>query len=352
MIMESRHNHVRDRRLQRGWPQAELANKAGISRSAVSAIESYRLVPSVAAALSLATGLNCSVEELFGSPSVPGAEPIWAWPPPSEPCRYWRAEVAGRGLIYPAETEGLIGIPHDGLFRDGRMGDTRSVLPEGTLVVASCDPAASLLATEFSRFTGLRMLVLVRSSEQALDLLGQGLVHVAGLHLSTREKQDQNQKLVLKKLGAGFRLLRVARWEEGIALSSGLGARSVRGVLNSQARWIGRESGSGARQCLDRLLPRHRAPRRLARDHRSVAEAVRGGWADAGICLRLVSEEAGVRFLPVEEEIYELCYSTQGEGDPRIRALVHLLRQKAYRELIGGLPGYHVAEMGQVVSVV
>ena len=79
---------------------------------------------------------------------------------------------------------------------------------------------------------------------------------------------------------------------------------------------------------------------------------MRGGWADAGICLRLVSEEAGVRFLPVEEEIYELCYSAQTEGDPRIRALVHLLRQKAYRELIAGLPGYDVAEMGQVMPVV
>jgi hypothetical protein len=54
----------------------------------------------------------------------------------------------------------------------------------------------------------------------------------------------------------------------------------------------------------------------------------------------------------VEEEIYELCYLAQAEGDPRIRALVHLLRQKAYRELIAGLPGYDVAEMGQVVPVV
>lgn len=269
--MESRHNHVRDRRLQRGWSQAELASRAGISRTAVSAIESHRLVTSVAAALSLATGLNCSVEELFGAPLDPGAEPVWAWPPPNEPCRYWRAEVGGRSVIYPAETEGLIGIPHDGLFRDGGMEETRSALPEDTLVVASCDPAASLLATEFSRSTGLRMLVLVRSSEKALDLLGQGLVHAAGLHLSTRGEPDQNQKLVLKKLGVGFRLLRVARWEEGIALSPVLSARSVRAVLNSQVRWVGRESGSGARQCLDRLLPGHRAPRRLARDHRSVA---------------------------------------------------------------------------------
>jgi len=345
-------NHVRARRLDHGWSQAELAGRVGISRTAVSAIEGRRLVPSVAAALSLAMGLGCSVEELFGAPLEASGEPAWAWPPSSEPCRYWRAEVGGRNLFYPAESEGLVGIPHDGLFRQGLMGEIRSTSPKGTLVVASCDPAANLLATEFARSTGLRMLVLSRSSEKALDLLGQGLVHAAGIHLSTREQPDRNLILVREKLGRGFHLLRVARWEEGIALSSGLGIRSVRAVLHSRIRWVGRERGSGARQCFDRLLSGHQAPRRLARDHRSVAEAVRGGWADAGICLRLVSEEAGVRFLPVQEETYELCYSAQAENDPRLRALIHLLRQKAYRELIGGLPGYDVSEMGQVEPVV
>ena len=341
-------HRLRARRLDHGWSQAELASRSGISRTAVSAIEGDRLVPSVAAALSLAQALDCSVEELFGLSSNPGGESVLAWPPSRDPCRYWRAEVGGRNLIYPAESEGLGVVPHDGLFRQGVMREIRPVSPVDTLVVASCDPAASLLASEFARFTGLRMLVLVRSSGKALDLLGQGLVHVAGIHLSTRGHPDRNVKTVLKKLGSGFHLLWGARWEEGIALAPGLSARSVRAVLRSRLRWVGRETGSGARQCLDRLMPHRQAPRHEARDHRSVAEAVRDGWADAGICLRLTSEEAGVGFLPVEEEIYELCYPARAEADPRIRALIHLMRQRAYRELIGGLPGYDVSEMGRV----
>jgi len=99
-------NHVRARRIDRGWSQAELAKRAGISRTAVSAIEGYRLIPSVAAALSLATVLRWSVEELFGMPLGQGGAPVWAWPPSSEPCRYWRAEIGGRNLLYPAEAEG------------------------------------------------------------------------------------------------------------------------------------------------------------------------------------------------------------------------------------------------------
>jgi len=59
-------NDVKNRRLDRGWSQHELAARAGISRAAVSAIEINRLVPSVAAALALAQSFDCSVEDLFG----------------------------------------------------------------------------------------------------------------------------------------------------------------------------------------------------------------------------------------------------------------------------------------------
>lgn len=339
------------RRLERGWSQGELAGRAGISRAAVSAIEGGRLVPSVAAAISLAQVLNCSVEALFGVHPAPASNPAWAWPPLREACRYWMADVGGRKLIYPAESEGLGMVPHDGVFREGQLTDLRSFPPQETLVVAGCDPAAGLLAHEFAGATGYRMLVLVRSSLKALELLGRGLVHVAGIHLATSDQPDGNLQSVREKLGGGYRLLRVAGWEEGIALSTALGASSVRAVLHSRVRWVGREAGSGAHRCLDRLLHGRQRPRYLARDHRSVAEAVRGGWADAGVCVRLASEEAGLGFLPVDNETYELCYPARAEADPRIRAMVRLLRRRSYRELIGALPGYDVTDMGQVQPV-
>ena len=58
-------NRVKQFRHERGWSQDYLAEKYGISRSAVSAIEIQRLVPSVNAALALAKAFECQVEELF-----------------------------------------------------------------------------------------------------------------------------------------------------------------------------------------------------------------------------------------------------------------------------------------------
>ena len=53
-------------RATREWSQAALAEKCAVSRTEISAIETGRLVPSVAVALRLAAALGVSVETLFG----------------------------------------------------------------------------------------------------------------------------------------------------------------------------------------------------------------------------------------------------------------------------------------------
>jgi molybdate-binding protein/transcriptional regulator with XRE-family HTH domain len=345
-------NRVNSRRLERGWTQAELARRAGISRAAVSAIEINRLVPSVAAGLGLAMALECTVEDLFGSPdSRPDGLPVWAWTPPKTPCRFWHAQVGRQTLLYPVETTPAGVLGHDGVWRDGVLHTRSRFSAEQTLVLACCDPAGGLLAAEFHRLTGMRIVVLPRSSQQAVSLLEKGLVHVAGIHLATPKRPNNNRQLVLERMGGGYSLLRVARWQEGLALSPAAEARSVREALRAKLRWIGRQPGSGARQCQDELLENRSPPRRTALDHRGVAEAIRSGWADAGVCLQLVSEEIGLRFFTVREEIYELCFATMYENDPRIRGLTETIRAASYSKLLTELPGYSASECGELARV-
>lgn len=343
-------NRVKARRLERGWAQAELARRAGISRAAVSAIEINRLVPSVAAALALAAALGCAVEDLFGDQAAREGKAEWAWLPQRLPCRYWQAQVGGRNLLFPAEASAAGVVPHDGLYAGGPLHPAGAVPRERTLVLASCDPAVGLLATELSRGAGVRLLAVPRSSRQALRLLGQGLVHAAGVHLGGGA-EDRNARSVSAELGAGYELVRAARWQEGLAVAPAARVRSVRQAVATPLRWVGREPGSGARECLDELRPGRGGPRHQARDHRGVAEAVRCGWADVGVCLRLASEEAGLDFLPVREEAYDLCYASRDADDPRLRALVTLLRSASYRRLVGDLPGYDTADAGEVRQV-
>jgi molybdate-binding protein/transcriptional regulator with XRE-family HTH domain len=345
-------NTVADHRTRRGWSQQEVASRAGLSRAGVSAIETGRLVPSTAAALALAAAFECRVEDLFRIRQRRDDDVRWAWPFERDPCRFWRAEVGGKTWLYPVEASPLKLIPHDGIYRHGILQHSNHREPSDTLVLASCDPAAGLLADELLRTAGVRLIVIARSSRAGLTLLEQGLVHAAGVHLSHGRNPDGNALAVRATLGDGceYVLLRMARWEEGIALASNVQLKSIKAAMGANLRWIGREEGSGARQCLDELLEGRRSPRRLARDHRGVAEAVRCGWADAGVCLRLTGEEAGLHFLGVRQEYYDFCFRRSLTDDRRIRALIGVSRSLSFGRLLSELPGYDASEAGEMVE--
>jgi hypothetical protein len=142
----------------------------------------------------------------------------------------------------------------------------------------------------------------------------------------------------------------VANWQEGLTLAPGLGLKTVGQVLAAGVRWIGREPGSGARQVMDEMLRVADAPPFVARDHQGVVEAVRSCWADTGISVRLVSEEAGLLFIDVREEAYDLCIPEASMEDPRVRALIEVIRSNSLRAMIGDLPGYDVKDTGELTN--
>ncbi|MBJ6725067.1 substrate-binding domain-containing protein [Geomesophilobacter sediminis] len=330
-------NRVKEFREGRGWSQQELADRTGLSRTGISAIEMGKLVPSTVAALMLSRVFGCKVEELFqlNAPLI-----RWAWPPAKSPWRYWQVVVGGKHLLIPVEPSPLGMVPHDGVFEDGKTFASTSSDPFRTLVVACCDPAIGLLAAEYARMTPFRMLVLSRSSRQGLQLLREGVVHIAGLHLAESKAPDANAAVVREILNAPATLLRVANWQSGVMLAPGLGLKTIANLTASGVRWVGREPGSGARQVLDEVLKGAPPPALTAKDHRGVAEAVRSGWAEAGISLRLVSEEAGLDFISVREEAYDLCIPESHADDPRVQALFDVVRSKSFRHLLRELPGY------------
>ena len=129
-----------------GLTQAELAERAGVSRQLVGGVEAGRHVPSVDAAIRLARALDVSVEDLFGAarrargvrarrPSSPRASRSsrggWAtaWSPrPSGPSR-WATPPGPRPTAWS---------------RAGRSGCCAGAQATG-LVVVGCDPVLGRL---------------------------------------------------------------------------------------------------------------------------------------------------------------------------------------------------------------
>ena len=64
-MAEQLRNRIREEREARGWTQADLAAKIGVSRKTVNTVENGVFVPSTVIALNLAAALNVPVETLF-----------------------------------------------------------------------------------------------------------------------------------------------------------------------------------------------------------------------------------------------------------------------------------------------
>ena len=58
-------NRIKELRAQKGWTQADLAEKAGISREAVISIEKYKYTPSLELAFQFAEIFELPVSEIF-----------------------------------------------------------------------------------------------------------------------------------------------------------------------------------------------------------------------------------------------------------------------------------------------
>ena len=144
-------------RQARGFSQQQLAGVAGVSRQAVSAVESGHSDPSLRVALELAQALGMTVEELFGHgaparpvPAIPVA------PLTGTQARVALAPVGDRFVALPLRGDASVGlgfVPAGGLALPGE-GSAVPVAPvqpigppRATLVVAGCDPALPLLAT-------------------------------------------------------------------------------------------------------------------------------------------------------------------------------------------------------------
>ncbi len=343
------HSLLENRR-RLSWSQHELAEHCGLSRTEISAIETGRVVPSTAAALCLAQAFDCSVEELFSLREMPREKARWAWAPRGRSGRFWKARVRDKTLLFP--TEWTLGgtLGHDGVHEEDRIELTRPCSPGKTLVIAGCDPAVGLLAAQIRAISDFRVIPLTRSSRKSMELLEQGLVHAAGLHFSAGPTQTENRAAARAFLEQKSRLLRVARWEEGVAMDPSLKARSVRAVLASDIRWVGREKGSAARQCLDQILG-HRRPAGYqyhALGHHEVTETICTGWAQAGVCVRLPAQERGLHFLKVREENYDLCFLSTAQFEPAIQTLLAAVRSTSYRQDLEQLPGYHTGHTGEL----
>jgi putative molybdopterin biosynthesis protein len=352
-------------RQARGFSQQQLAGMAGVSRQAVSAVESGISDPSLRVALALARALGLTVEELFGPGNV--ASPVAARavaPVTSDDARVTLAPVGDELVALPlsgpsASRAGF--LPADGLAC-GRDSVRPIAPPRPTLVVAGCDPALPLLETPLGLLDPPVALSWWECpSQEALRLASRGLVHVAGAHLRG-PSGDYNTGPAADLLPQGGEVIGFCSWREGLVLRpelrdavAGLGDVAQRGL-----RLVNREPGSEARSVLDRELARLGiGPAETgilagydtrAAGHLQVAAAIAAGLADAGVASEPAALAYGLAFIPLAAERFDLVIPAGVSGAREVQALIRVLSSRWLLDQLASLPGYDPARCGEHIA--
>ena len=324
---------LRERREAIGLSQGALAERTGVSRATIGAVEQGRHVPAADAAVRIARVLGSTVEALFGGEDEPAllhAEPVLGGRlPDGAPVR--AGGVGGR-VVAAALGDDEWAAP-DGVVEAGRLRLLAPAVPSG-LVVAGCDPAlgvaASLLGAE-------RLVAISATSGQALKALEGGRCHAALVHGPRLQAP------------AGVRRIHFARWQAGVGFDRSLGDPSLEALIDD-VPLIARPRTAATQQAVDRAARRlgldPSAPAGVADTHVDAARTAQ--WERcAAVTMEPVAARFGLDFLALEEHAVELWVGERWLDHAGLAAVADLLGSRAFRDRLAPMPGYDLSQSGE-----
>ena len=172
------------------------------------------------------------------------------------------------------------------------------------------------------------------------------------LHLLDVASGRWNDPLARGALGGeAVQLVHLWRREQGLVVARGNphGIESVADLGGRRIAW--RPPGTGSRLLLERLMlaaacEPHPELGEPAESHLAVAAAVATGAADAGLAVRAVAESAGLDWVPVMSEPFELALDPAAEA--AAEPLLAALAESSLQARLAAMPGYDLSMSGEV----
>ena len=234
-----------------------------------------------------------------------------------------------------------------------------ALAPAPPIVGGSHDPLLEWALRE----SASRLASLPEGSEAGLQRLARGEVTAAAIYLHRLDGDDDTANVEAVAIAPGLHdavLIAFAKREQGLIVAAGnpLGLSDIASVAAKRARLALRPQGAGAQLLLLSLVA-HAA---LALDALAtvkpacptgpdIAQAVRAGRADCGIATRSVAQTAGLGFVPLTWERFDLAMRRRDYFLPGLQALLTFLRTEAFHARGRELTGYDMAEAGEVRHV-
>lgn len=339
---------VRELRRAQGLTQVQLAERAGVTRQLVGAVEAGRHLPRVDAAAAIARVLGASVEELL-APDRSRAVGVVQPPRDGEAVRV--ARVGEQLVCVPASPAGESWAPADGVVRGGEVELLDPERPAA--VVAGCDPAIGLVARLVEGDAGPGVVAASASSAAALDALAGERAHAAVVHGPAGQ---------LPRPPVAVRRWRLARWRVGLAAPRELPPGWPTDALAGRLTVVQREAGAASQAAFERArtaigaagdnaggggggaLAGPRASGHLE----AAAWARRDGWV--AVSIEPAALAIGLAFHPLEEHAAELWVATDHLDVPGVHGFLDELTGRRLEQRLAAIGGYDLTGCGTEVA--
>ena len=213
------------------------------------------------------------------------------------------------------------------------------------------------------RESGSGLASLTEGTARGVDRLQRGEVIAAAIHFHSDAISDDSAdhaNIAAVRAMPGLHdavLVAFARREQGLLVAPGnpKHLHSLLDVLAKGAQMAVRQPGAGAQMLLEALLTRagagHKDLRRFdppCLTGPDLAAAIRTGKADCGIATRAAAKSAGLDFVPLLWEDFDLLMRQRSYFRPSIQALIGFIGDKRLKQRAAELSGYDVAPAGQI----
>lgn len=269
-----------------------------------------------------------------------------------------RAQAMAR---IPADSEGA---------EQGKALSAELLVPENALeqvlvVVGSHDNTVDLLADALMdpsdpEAAPVRLASTHVGSMGGIRAIASGSCHMAGSHLFDPETGDYNFPFLQKYApDADVALVNLAIRHQGLIVPSG-NPKKIHGVedlARDDVSFINRQRGAGTRVLLDHHLKlagiRTGAVKGYDKEeytHMAVAVNVATGTVDCGLGVMAAAKALGLGFSPLARERYDLIIPRAYLEDPRVKAVLALLADDAFKARIEAMGGYETKLTGQIME--
>jgi len=239
-------------------------------------------------------------------------------------------------------------------------------LPEGLPSVAEAGaPAPCVVAGSHDpllewalRESGSDLALHPGGSLDGLRRLAAGEAMVAGTHAPDDDGGYRGQLAARALEGRPIVVLAWAWRQQGLVVAKGNPHRleTVADLARDGIRVAMRQEEAGSQLLLLRMLDAAGLDRDAlnaiegpARSESDVARAILEERADAGLAIEAAARGAGLDFVPLHRERYDLVVMRRDYFEPPMQALLAFAHAKAFQARARDLGGYDLGDLGQII---